>query len=254
MNRSRKLNNQLTSLTMALLVMGLIAAQRFSLKLIQENRLPLSNEILTPKRFDMDFKPEFFTWITAGYWPAASDWLWVQGLYRIGGGKELSEYESDQLEIFMRLAVTLDPHYLNWYLDPGVHFSFAGNRPDVATEFLEKGFQNFQNQILPELKSNQLEHYDYGDWARMPVLAIQRAYTYGFVKRDWKKARDAFIEAEKIPNRPTYLSNFSKWLEEEGSEKRLGVKILNTLLRITKEPEKIKMYQAELENLLGANP
>lgn len=182
------------------------------------------------------YTPQFFKLITAGYWPAAVEGMWISLLQGNGDAAE-----------FYDLATDLDPYFYELYEQAGIHFSFFKEDGVNAVHFLGKGISNFENRVKP-----MPEKFQKRFWNHPYTLYIFQAYTYGFVLNDWPNCKAYFLKAAEIEGAPSYLQAMKGWLKEKGSEKALGERILNLLVKNTEDPEKKKIFEQKLAKLKGA--
>lgn len=173
----------------------------------------------------------FFKLITFGYWPAATDWMWIETL-QISGGQNFSETVKPHAIQFYELATDLDPRFFELYEQSGVLFSFFFKSPNDSIHFLKKG----TSVSAP-------------GWKRTYTLYLLMAYVYAYELGDWEKAKEAFLRASEIPGSPDYLQKMKTWLNEEGSEKILAKRVLSMLIQQTDDPALKATYQERLKNL-----
>ncbi len=239
------LRQQLFLATLILLLFG--AQYRISLvNQINRSTAQLSESLLHQRA---DFKPDphFIQATVFGHWALWANWSWIQSLQLLGARdgevEKRTELELDFAETTWRNAVALDSDFLPWYLDAGLFFSIFSNRPQPSYDLLTLAVKRVQAPMTERQK-------DYGDWQRAPMVAILRGYTAGFKLHDWGLARDAFLDAEKIPGAPAYLENMSAWLLKPGGEKELGKRILESLIKQTSDERQKSAYEAELKELM----
>ncbi|MBS1959640.1 MAG: hypothetical protein JST80_09235 [Bdellovibrionales bacterium] len=173
--------------------------------------------------------------ISAGYWAAAVDYLWIQNLGMIGSGK----YSNETLKLThddYRLALDLDPDFYELYEQAGVLFSFFHESPDDAIEFLAAGIRRYESGLAPP---------DF--WTHPATLYIFLAYTYAFQKNDWTRARETYLRAAGVQNSPLYLSKMKEWLKEKSSERILAIRVLKILIANTKDDFIRKKYEEKLK-------
>lgn len=198
-------------------------------------------EMHQPKSFkaaQYQLTPEFFKFISAGFWPATADWLWLQTLQKIGQGN----YSKDALietQGFYRLSTALDPYFYVAYDQAAVVFSFYFESADPALEMIDRGIKVYEAGAYPKKF-----------WTHPYSLYLYRAYVNAFLKNDWVQAKEDYLKTAYSPGAPEYLQNMKLWLKQEGSEKKLAVRVLKVLVNSTADPilktryqEKIKLYE-----------
>ena len=197
------------------------------------------------------YTPAFFKLITAGYWPAAVETMWILNLQEIGQNRPITE-GAEEVKAFYDLATDLDPYFYELYEQAGVYFSFFKEDGKTAEHFFEKGIRAYEERVLNQMPpkfQNQFWHHPYS-------LYIYLAYTEGYVLQDWQKAKEAYLKAADVKGAPSYLQHMKTWLKEEGSERMLGIKILKVMisnLPPNTDSEQIKQkYQEKLKALESA--
>lgn len=241
-------NSLLQQLILATLILLLFGLQ-YRIALINQidRSEALLSESLMHQRADFKPGPHFIRATVFGHWALWANWSWIKSLQLLGarsGEAEMqTELELDLAETAWRNAIALDPEFLPWYLDAGLFFSMFSNRPQASYDVLTLAVQRIQAPMTAKQK-------DYGDWQRAPMVAILRGYTAGFKLRDWGLAREAFLDAEKIPGAPTYLKDMATWLGQPGGEKELGRRTLEILIKQTSDDRQKSAYEAELKKLM----
>lgn len=173
----------------------------------------------------------FFKLMTFGYWPAATDWMWIETLQIIGGKNFSASVKPHALQ-FYELATDLDPRFYELYEQSAVLFSFFFKSPEDSIHFLKKGI---------DVSSPR--------WPRTYTLHLLMAYLYAYELNDWEKAKASFLSASEIPGSPPYLQKMKTWLSEEGSEKTLAKRVLTMLVRQTQDPVLKAGYEERLKSL-----
>jgi hypothetical protein len=180
----------------------------------------------------------FFRFISAGFWPAAVDTLWIQTIQKIGTANYALETLPEVRE-FYRLATDLDPNFYELYEQGAVLFSFFYESGDAAREILENGIRVYEGGKTTSKF-----------WTHPATLYIFLANAYAFQLNDWSKAKEVYLRASQVPNAPEYLVRMQGWLQKEGSEKVLAVRVLRLLVQNTddlvvraKYEEKLKTYE-----------
>jgi hypothetical protein len=198
-------------------------------------------EFQQPKLFrpaEYQLTPQFFKFISSGFWPAAADMLWVQTLQRAGS----SNYAPDTLpEVigFYRLTTELDPNFYEAYDQAAVLLGFYYEAGYAAIEMLDRGIKVYRTGNPPRKF-----------WTHPYSLFMYRAYVNAFLRNDWKAAKQDYLAAADTPGSPAYLEEMKSWLQKEGSEKKLAHKVLKLLMLNSKDPvlkakylEKMKHYE-----------
>ena len=216
---------------------ALVAAVLCPLIFYSMNRIEFAQpSLFTPS--DYQLTPEFFKFVSVGFWPAASDLLWLQTLQRIGGGNYSRENLSETLD-FYRLSSSLDPNFYEAYDQAAVVFGFFYEAPDPAIEMLDRGIKVYESgQAPPKF------------WTHPYSLYLHRAYVNAFLKNNWVQAKADYLKAAATPGSPPYLQNMKIWLTREGSERKLALRVLTLLAQNAKDPvikskylEKLKKYE-----------
>ncbi len=185
-----------------------------------------------------ELTPQFFRMIAFGFWPAAVDSLWIRTFQYIGDREITKEWAPELLRVY-RLIQSLDPLFFETYEEGSIAFSVILSDPDSSLELLNRGIQVYESGNVPPKV-----------WKRAYVLYLYRAYVNGFLKNDFVAAKKDYLGADVAPGAPEYLHDMRKWLEKEGSEKRLGKQILRAMIRTTPDTavkkrleEKLKAYE-----------
>jgi len=191
-----------------------------------------------PKLFkpaEYQLTPSFFKFISMGFWPAAADLLWIQTLQKIGA----ANYSPDTaLEVlgFYRIATALDPNFYEIYDQAAVLFSFFYELPRPALEMIDRGISVYETKNPPAKF-----------WTHPYSLYLYRAYVNAFLRNDWSAARDDYLKAAYTRGSPEYLQSMKVWLQQEGSEKRLAVRVLRLLIQNSNNPVVRQKYQEKLK-------
>ena len=191
-------------------------------------------KVLTPSLYQ--YTPLFFKFVTAGFWPAAVDGLWIRTLQFIGEGN-YAPATLPEAEHFYDLATDLDPNFYELYDQAGLLFLFFYENPERAEKFLKKGIDVFLHHSPPK---------DF--WFHPHTLYIYLAYVQAFQENNWAEAKKTYLAAAELPTCPQYILNMKKWLKEENSEKILAKKVLNTLIENTTDEAIKQKYQEKLKH------
>ena len=189
-----------------------------------------------PKSPEYQLTPQFFKWVSCGFWPAAADFLWVQTLQTAG----TSNYSNDTLpEVFdfYRLMTSLDPNFYEAYDQAAVILGFYYESAESAISILDRGVLVYRTGHPPEKF-----------WTHPYSLYMYRAYVNAFLKNDWLAAKRDYLEAGSIKGAPVYLDTMKEWLQKEGSEKTLAVKVLSLLMKNATDPIIRARYQEKLKH------
>lgn len=178
--------------------------------------------------------PEFLKLLSAGYWPAVTDYLWLGAISEIGTG-QYTEANFKRSYEFYDLGTKLDPDFYELYEQAGVAFSFFYENAEASLEFLNRGIDRFESGLAPPRF-----------WTHPVTLYIHRAYVYAFLANDWPRARLAYLAAADAPNAPHYLQVAREWMIKEGSEKILATRVLKILIRNTSDEKLKKKYEEKL--------
>ena len=181
--------------------------------------------------------PPFARFVSAGFWPAVVDLLWIDLIQEIGGGK-YSHETLPRVQGFYDLATDLDPNFYELYEQGGVFFYFYLKNPEASLRMFQKGISVYEHQNPPR---------DF--WTHPYSLYIFEAYVYGFEMQDWVHAKEAFLKAAEVPSTPSYLDHMKVWLKEKGSEKVLATKILKILIQNASDPVVKQAYEEKLKKL-----
>ena len=190
------------------------------------------------KAAEYQLTPQFFRFISAGFWPATADLLWLQTLQLMGQGIYSKEVLSETLS-FYRLSTDLDPNFYELYDQASVNFGFYFEAVEPALEIIDRGIKVYESGNYPPKF-----------WTHPYSLYLYRAYVNAFLKNDWRAAKADYLKTAYSPGAPVYLQDMKVWLKEEGSERKLAVKVLKILIQSTQDPivkakyqEKIKQYE-----------
>ncbi len=178
--------------------------------------------------------PDWVRWVSAGYSHAAVSLLWISTLSQIGTGV----YDTNTIQetrSFYRLATDLDPHFFELYDQAAIFFMFYVEDATLAREILQKGIQFYeQRPLYPKY------------WFRPHALYLHLAYLEAFMAQDWAQAKQVYIRASQVPSAPSYLSHMRLWLDQEGSEKQLAIRVLKLLIETTSDELLKSQYQKKL--------
>ena len=177
----------------------------------------------------------FVRWVTAGYWPAAVDALWISTLQEIAETRYTPENQA-HAESFYTLAT--DPYFYELYEQGGILFLFYFKDSRAALSLLEKGVSVFENANPPK-----------EFWTHPYTLYLFLAYVHGFLRSDWAAARQNYLKAAGVPGAPAYLLQMKTWLQGKDSETLLGRKILSLLIQNTEDPVEKEAYEEKLKQL-----
>jgi hypothetical protein len=192
---------------------------------------------------EIPYTVPFFKWITAGYWPAAVEGMWIGLLQEAGQSNSPNRAQQTQSAAsFYRLATDLDPYFYELYDTGTIHIGMLASQPQLACDLVDKAMQAYREKVLfmsPEFQKRF--------WSHPYTLLIYQAYLYAFELQDWTKAKAAFLAAAAIPGAPAYLIQMQKWLKEEGSESKLAVKILKLMINTTADDTLKQVYNKKLK-------
>ena len=180
--------------------------------------------------------PQFFKFVSGGFWPAAVDSLWIEAIQGIGDANYSPETVAP-LRKFYDLALSLDPNFYELYEQAGVVFSVFYDLPEPAAFYLEQGVA-FYKAGLATAKF----------WTHPVTLYILLGYVYAFQENDWVRAKQVYLEASDVPGAPDYLKAMKVWLVTEDSEKVLAIRILRLLIQNTKDPVLKEKYKEKLSH------
>jgi hypothetical protein len=180
--------------------------------------------------------PGFVKWVTAGYWPAAADYLWIDGISEIGKNRYTEENFRRSYEVY-DLGTKLDPDFYELYEQAGVLFSFFYENADASLEFLNRGIRRYESGVVPR-----------GYWTHPVTLYIHRAYVWAYQKNDWHRARQAYLAAAEVPNGPAYLQRMKVWMKTEKSERILAIRVLERLIYATSDEKIRSKYEDKLRS------
>ncbi|MBC7396131.1 MAG: hypothetical protein H7333_01705 [Bdellovibrionales bacterium] len=190
------------------------------------------------KATEYQLTPQFFKFISSGFWPATTDLLWMQTLQRVGAANYDPLTLPETLG-FYRLVTTLDPNFYEIYDQGAVVFGFYYEAAYPAIELLDRGIDVYEHGNPPEKF-----------WTHPYSLYLYRAYVNAFLRNNWAQAKRDYLKAAYTPHSPEYLQRMKIWLSQEGSEKKLAVRVLSLLIQNAKDPairakyeEKLKKYE-----------
>jgi hypothetical protein len=196
-------------------------------------------EFPQPKLFrsgEYQLTPQFFKFVSFGFWPAAADVLWMQTLQSVGAANYAPETLPEVLG-FYRLITSLDPNFYVAYDQAAVLFAFFYEASDPAVELIDRGIKVYQTGH-PPMKF----------WTHPYSLYMYRAYVNAFLRNDWPAAKQDYLDAGNVKNSPQYLQSMKVWLKEEGSEKKLAHKVLTLLVSNATDPVIKAKYQEKLKH------
>jgi hypothetical protein len=198
-------------------------------------------EFSQPKLFkpaEYQLTPQFFKFVSAGFWPAAADFLWVQTLQRAGSTNYAPETLPELLG-FYRLSTSLDPNFYEAYDQAAVLMGFYYEAAYPALEIIDRGIHVYETGNPPQKF-----------WTHPYSLYMYRAYVNAFLRNNWADAKQDYLKASYVKGAPVYLEDMRVWLKQEGSEKKLAKKVLKLLYNNAKDPlirakyqEKLKQYE-----------
>ena len=207
----------------------LFAGLACPLILLTQSRLPLPSPYVDPN--PKPYSSQFVKFASVGYWPAVTDWLWIQTLQLIGSRQHPPELKPFAYR-FYELATELDPRFYDFYELASATFGFLFQSPRDAVYFLEKGVKH----INPH-------------WTQPHMLHLMLSYYYGYELNDWSKSKEHFLAAAALPSAPPYLQRMKLWLGQKGSEKELARRILSSLISRTENELLKQEYQKKLNAL-----
>jgi|GEM_PF-1818472 len=177
----------------------------------------------------------FFKFVTAGFWPAAVDGLWIRTIQDVGSARYTPATLPEARE-FYRLATDLDPDFYELYEQGGILFFFFYESADAAQEILNKGISVYESGSTPPKF-----------WTHPYTLYLFLANVYAFQLNDWGRAKEVYLRAAKVPHAPSYLIGMQTWLQKEGSEKILAQKTLRLLIEHTDDDTVREKYREMLK-------
>jgi len=180
--------------------------------------------------------PPFFRLMTAGFWPAAVDALWIRTLQGIER-RDASSGGNAEFAAFYTLAQALDPYFYETYEQGSVFFAFLHEDPQEALRILDRGIRTFESGLAPP-----------AFWTHPYTLYIFRGYVHAFLLNDFPAAREDYLKAASVPSAPAYLSSMKVWLAQAGGERKLALRVLKDLVERTEDPQVKRRYLEKLKN------
>lgn len=186
------------------------------------------------KSSEYHLTPQFFKFISVGFWPAAHDYLWIRTLQLIGSEERHGDVLKEALG-FYRLSTALDPYFYEIYDQAAVNFACIFDAPFSALEFIDKGIRVYEVANPPQRF-----------WSHPYSLYIYRAYVNAFMRNDWANARNDYLRAAYAPGAPAYLKQMKKWLQDGDGDRKLAVRVLRWMIKITEPGPARKKYEEKL--------
>jgi hypothetical protein len=186
------------------------------------------------KASEYQLTPQFFKFISVGFWPAAHDYLWIRTLQLIGSGETGGDVLRDSVG-FYRLSTALDPYFYEIYDQAAVNFSCIFDAPFAALEFIDKGIRIYE-------RANPPKRF----WSHPYSLYLYRAYVNAFMRNDWAQARIDYLRAAYTPGSPAYLQQMKKWLQDGDGDRKLAIRVLKWMIRTTEDVRIRQKYEEKL--------
>jgi hypothetical protein len=185
--------------------------------------------------------PPVYRLVTAGFWPAAVDFLWIRSLQEIGGEKEPAPGASpdaarERLIHLYREIHSMDPNFYETYEQGAVYFALIRNDPAPALEILDRGIAAHRSGLAPR-----------AFWTHPVSLYLLRGYVNAFLREDFEAAKQDYLNASRVPDAPEYLRSMRDWLLEEGGARKLARKVLKILSDQSEDPVLKQKYREALE-------
>lgn len=181
--------------------------------------------------------PRFFKFASFGFWTAAVDALWIQTLQEMAlNPGEISMGRVRKLVSLARLEQDLDPGFYESYAHNAVVLGMDLQAGEEAIEILDRGIRVHESGVYPK-----------GFWDHALFLHLLRGYIHAFVLGDFGSARMDYLRASEMPGAPLYLQGMKSWLKEEGSDRKLAVRVLKVMILNTSDVDLKKRYEAKLK-------
>lgn len=148
-----------------------------------------------------------------GYHHLGADVLWLQFVQVLGKMRNTTD-EFEWMYHSLDVMTTLDPQYAYVYYAGGVVLTSVGERPDLSTKLLEKGFR--ENPMV---------------W-NIPFLL---GFNYYFHHHDPAMAADRLAAAARLPGGPAYLPGLATRMYAEASNPEVALEFLETLWQQTSD-------------------
>lgn len=149
-----------------------------------------------------------------GYHHLGADALWLQFVQVLGKKRNTAD-EFEWMYHALDVMTTLDPQYAYVYYAGGVVLTSVGERPDLSTKLLEKGFR--ENPTA---------------W-NIPFLL---GFNYYFHHHDPAMAAGRLAAAALLPGGPAYLPGLATRMYAEASNPEVALEFLEALWRQTSDP------------------
>jgi hypothetical protein len=203
--------------------------------------VPLRVQINQSREFKAtgyELTPQFFKFISFGFWPATVDLLWIKTLQAVGQANYSQDTQKETLQYY-RISSELDPYFYETYDQAAIVFAFYYGESNPALQMIDRGIKVYEHQDDPRKR-----------WTHPFSLYLYRAYVNAFMRNDWVQAKQDYLRAAYAKGSPEYLQKMKVWLKEEGSEKKLATRVLKVLIQSTEDPlirsryqEKLKQYE-----------
>lgn len=156
-----------------------------------------------------------------GYHHVAADLLWLN-MVQVLGEREIRHADYEWLFHALKVATTLDPHYVYAYDVGGVALAELAGRVDWSNTLLEKGMA-----ANPEA------------WR----LAFQLGFNAFFHQQDYVRAAGYMAAAAQLPGRPTYVPELAARLYVEGHQAALALDFLDAMARQTDDAQVLAVLE-----------
>ncbi len=185
----------------------------------------------------LELGPPVYRLLTAGFWPAAVDFLWIRSLQEIGDHHEAasgpaSDAARERLIRLYREVQAMDPYFYETYEQGAVFFALVRNDPGPALEILDRGIAVHRSGQAPKVF-----------WTHPWSLHLLRGYGNAFQRGDFEAAKQDYLNAARVPGAPEYLSAMQKWLSKKEGARLLASKVLKILADQTPDPVLKQKYQ-----------
>jgi len=190
------------------------------------------------RRFDRSFvqleglaqlpRGEYLKPIALGYRHLVADALWLRFVQVLGKKRNTAD-EFEWMYHALDVITTLDPQYAYVFYAGGVVLTSVGERPDLSTKLLEKGF-----------KENP------GVW-NIPFLL---GFNYYFHHNDPAKAADRLAAAARLPGGPAYLPGLATRMYAEANDPEVALQFLDALWRQTTDSGMQKELEKRVKEVI----
>jgi hypothetical protein len=163
-----------------------------------------------------------------GYHHLGADALWLQ-FVQVLGRKRITADEFEWMYHALNVITTLDPQYAYVYYAGGVVLTSVGERPDLSTKLLEKGFR--ENPTV---------------W-NIPFLL---GFNYYFHHHDPAMAADRLAAAARLPGGPAYLPGLATRMYAEASNPEVALEFLESIWRQTSDQGMRKELEKRMREVI----